>query len=858
MRIIIIKISLLVCGLVLRAAETPDLPQAPAVRPVDFQRDIQPIFLKRCAACHGERMQKSGFRVDRREPFMRGGDSGTPPVVAGKSAESRIIQLVSGADSGLVMPPKGDRLSPEQIQLLRWWIDQGAPWPEEVQAPRPRHWAYAKPVRPEMPAIADRQWPINEIDFFVLARLEKEGLKPSAAADRARLIRRVSLDLTGLPPTPDEVESFLADFSAAAFEKVVDRLLASPDYGVRWARPWLDLARYADTQGYEKDNRRSMWPYRDWVVGALNANMPFDQFTIEQLAGDMLPHPTQAQRIATGFHRNTMTNTEGGTDDEEFRHEAIVDRVNTTLSVWMGTTMACAQCHDHKYDPLTTKEYYRLYAILNNTADADRDDESPTLKCFKPGQREQLELLRNRVTDLEKSYTHEILRPEIAAAQKEWELRATASLTNATSSTAPAANSTAKIPEDIRKILEVSPDQRSDTQKSRLAEHYQSIAPGLQVGRQELETARKAERAFADSIPTTSVMEELPKPRETHRLIRGSFLSQGETVEPGVPAVFPALPEGQPINRLALARWLVDTNNPLTARVEANRMWERYFGHGLVETIGDFGVQGDPPTHPELLDWLATEFMRTGWNMKAMHRLIVLSATYRQSSRTTPTLLERDPDNRLHARGPRVRLEAEAIRDQSLAVAGLLSHKLGGPSVMPPQPDGLWQVVYSNDQWSTSPGEDKYRRALYTFWRRTNPYPLMTAFDGPTREYCVLRRSRSNTPLQALNTLNDPAFIAAAQGFARRIAARPGDARERVVYAFHACLSRMPSPQEAQRLVSLFESEYDHFKKDVKAAEKMAASELGPPGSGEKLDELAAWTVVANVLLNLDEAMTKG
>lgn len=995
-----------------------------SARAVDYVGQIQPLLESRCLDCHGPAKQKSGLRVDTRAPMLKGGDSGKPAIVPGKSAESILVQRVLSSDPDEMMPPKGERLTPEQVALLKAWIDQGAKMPEALAGAETRHWAYAAPVRHPVPKVQSPDWCRNGMDFFVLERLEKEGLKPSPEADKATLLRRASLDLTGLPPTIEELDRFLNDKRKDAFEHAVDRLLDSPHYGERWARPWLDLARYADTQGYEKDNRRSIWPYRDWVIKAFNDNMPFDEFTVEQLAGDMLPEATPEQKVATGFHRNTMTNTEGGTDNEEFRYEAVVDRVNTTMAVWMGTTFACAQCHNHKYDPISMKEYYQVMAFLNNTADRDSDDESPTMKVFKPGQEQLWVKLRDAAKAAEKAYNAAAKKPEIAQAQAAWESSAAASLTNwsvlnpkefasaggatMTKTASKSIHATGKnpsndtytasvtlppgkvtgfrlevlesgpektlgrhpngsfvlkkfeaqiegrseplkfstavadytqkghdiqsvisgkgegwaigaadkknrirrnayftlakpldlaeettvtftlrhgnkfpeanverfrlsatssatvgpapgLPEDVQTILLTAAGQRASKQEVRLKEYYLSIAPELKKEREAMAAAKKAEKDLYDSVPITSVLAELDKPRKTHRHIRGAYLTKGEEVSPGTPEAFNPFPKNQPLNRLGFARWLVDTNNPLTARVMMNRFWEQYFGRGIVETVEEFGKQGELPSHPELLDWLATEFMRVGWDMKAMHKLIVTSATYRQVSKVTPELLAKDPFNRLYARGPRVRLEAEMIRDQALTVSGLLSRKIGGPSVMPPQPEGLWQVVYSGDKWVTSPGEDKYRRGLYTFWRRTTPHPMMTAFDAPSREYCVLKRSRSNTPLQALNTLNDPAFVEAAQALARRVAAQPSaDLEARMTYAFRACLSRTPTKGEIERLIKLFEEQLAHYKTDAKAAEKMATSEMGKAPAGADVSELAAWTVVANVLLNLDEMITKG
>ena len=1014
----------------LTAAEIPPA----AAQSVDFAKDIQPLLEKRCYECHDGRKHKGGIRLDRRADVFRGGDSGKPAVLPRKSAESHLIQLVAGLDPDEIMPPKGEPLTPEQIGLLRAWIDQGAIWPDLLAGGEKTHWAYVPPSRVAPSKVKSPRWVRNPIDAFVLSRLEKEKLTPRLEAERAVLLRRVSLDLTGLPPTPDEVMAFEKDRGKDAYEKAVDRLLASPRYGERWARPWLDLARYADTQGYEKDNRRTMWPYRDWVIDALNRDLPFDQFTIEQLAGDLLPNPTRAQKIATGFHRNTMTNTEGGTDNEEFRYEAVVDRVNTTFAVWMGTTMNCAQCHNHKYDPFTTVEYYRAMAFLNNTEDADMDDERPTMKVFQPGQEEKLAELRRTQSTADMALAEAVAKPEFNESMAAWEKEAIAALVlwqkvevvsvkadNGTTFTnlpagdllatgkAPATDSytvTARsklkqvtgfrldaitdpslpgkgpgrspdgniilttfkvsageaevklasavadfsqdgypvarvidadsqtgwawspqfgkshyalftaakplevaddtvftfrlehqnkdwaqhslgrfrlsvtdaasptntvLPEDIEKILATPSDRRDGRQKDRLKEHYRNINAVTKPLVAEAAKSKKAADDFFNNVPITSVMAELKEPRTTHRHLRGAYLQKGEEVTPGVPASLNPFPKDQPPNRLGFARWIVSTNNPLTARVTVNRIWESYFGHGIVETSEDFGTMGEKPSHPELLDWLAMEFMQptepdiTGqiapaWSLKHLHRLIVTSATYRQSSKVAPAVLKKDPYNRLFARGPRIRLEAETIRDQALAVAGLLSPKIGGPSVMPPQPDGIWQVVYSGDKWETSGGEDQYRRGLYTFWRRTSPYPSMVSFDAPSREYCVVRRTRSNTPLQALTLLNDPVYVEAAQALARRVLKESSrmDWSQQMEFAFRTSLARRPTAKESGRLKSLYQKELAQFRADPKTAAEMGSGAKGRPIEGLDVAKLAAWTVLANVLLNLDETVTKG
>ncbi len=768
----LVVVSLAAAGA--RAAEPP------AAKPeISFNRDIRPILSNRCFKCHGPDLKKSGLDLQTRDTALKELKSGMRAVVPGKSDESELLRRVTASEETERMPPKGkgEALTADQVAKLRAWIDQGAKYEE--------HWAYVRPQRPPLPAVRNRAWVRNDIDSFVLARLEREGLSPSPEADRATLLRRVSLDLTGLPPTVREVDDFLADRSERAYEKAVDRLLASPHYGEHQARPWLDQARYADTNGYEKDERRTVWPYRDWVIGAFNRDLPFDRFTIEQVAGDLLPGATREQQIATGFHRNTMTNTEGGTDDEEFRVAAVVDRVNTTMEVWMGTTLACAQCHNHKYDPFSQKEFYRLFAFLNHTADPGRSVE-PQLPVPTP----------------EETARRDRLHAESAA----------------------------------QALLAKPNPLAGAAHLTRLGKQLAAVKP-----------------------TTTLVMKELPKPRDTHVLIRGNHKNKGDKVESGVPAKWHPLKPDYPPNRLGLARWLVDEDNPLVGRVTMNRLWARYFGRGLVETGEDFGAQGELPTHPELLDWLATELPRQKWSLKAMHKLIVTSATYRQSARVTPSLYERDPYNRLFARGPRFRLDAETVRDNALAVSGLLSRKLGGPSVFPFQPDGVWFNPYSNDKWVQSTGGDQYRRGLYTFWRRTAPYAAFMAFDAPSREVACERRPRTNTPLQALATLNDRAFVEPAAALARRMMGEvKGTDEERATYGFRLCVARAPAAAEVALLLRLYRENLEKYRKDPAAAAAMAKGGLSDPPKGMDAAELAAWTVVANVLLNLDEMITKG
>jgi hypothetical protein len=751
---------------------------------VRFNRDVRPILSNHCFKCHGPDLKKGGLDLQNRDAALRKLKSGSPAFVPGKADESQLIDRVSaGADDPRHMPPKGEALKPDQIAKLKAWIDQGANYEE--------HWAYVKPLRHPLPVVKDKDWPRNGIDHFVLARLEAEGLAPSPEADRPTLIRRASLDLTGLPPSLEDVERFVNDRSPDAYEKMVDRLLVSPHYGEHQARYWLDEARYADTNGYEKDERRTIWPYRDWVINAFNRDLPFDQFTIEQIAGDLLPNATTEQKVATGFHRNTMVNTEGGTDDEEFRVAAVVDRVNTTMEVWMGTTSACTQCHNHKYDPFSQKEFYQLFAFFNSTADRGGSN-APTLTVATLEEQARAQKLKDAVTKLQK-------------------LPVTTNLLGGVA---------------VRQALQ---DRIAELQKQEAA-----VKP-----------------------TTTLVMQELPKPRETKVMIRGNFKNLGDAVTPGVPAKLHPLPDGAPANRLGLARWLVDPNNPLVRRVTMNRIWARYFGRGFVETSEDFGVQGELPTHPELLDWLATELVERKWSLKAMHKLIVTSATYRQSAKVTPELYKRDPYNRLFARGPRFRMDAEMVRDNALAISGLLDRKIGGPSVFPYQPDGVWANPYSGDKWVLSGGGDQHRRGLYTFWRRTAPYAAFMAFDAPSREVCCERRPRTNTPLQALATLNDKVFVEASGALARRMMIEANGEKQRATYGYRLCVARAPSEKEADILLRLYRDNLEKYRKDPAAAKALAKA--GMLDAAKDLDpaELAAWTVVANVLLNLDETITK-
>jgi hypothetical protein len=818
-------------------------PSGDAKPKVDFSRDVRPILSRSCFQCHGqdEAKRAKDLRLDRRESAVKPLKNGDTAIVAGDPDSSELIFRITEEDETIRMPPKksGGRLSPGEIEILRRWIEQGAEYT--------LHWALIAPVAQPLPAVREQAWARNGIDSWILARLEKERLKPAPEADRHSILRRLSLDLRGLPPSPQEVERFVQDSAPDAFERAVDRFLNDPAYGERWARMWLDLARYADSAGLGSDPLRPhIWRYRDWVIDAFNRNVPYDQFTIAQMAGDLLPKPTLAQRMATAFHRNTMTNTEGGTDDEEFRVAAIKDRVDTTMQVWMGLTMGCAKCHSHKYDPISQQEYYSFYAFLNQTEDNDQPDEKPVLPVPTPEIAERVKQLDGRIAALRKKL--EASTPELDTSQSRWE------------SSIGAANAPARksIPKEIIAILEAPAAKRTKTQVESLGRYFRSVAPELKSVRDEIAKLEKAKPA----IPALPVMVELsPGQRRVTRLLRkGNFLDPGERVEPAVPRALHPYPGGAPLNRLGLAQWLVDAKNPLTARVAANRAWAQLFGAGLVETEEDFGTQGEPPSHPELLDWLAVQYQKSGWNSKALVRMMVTSATYRQSSKTTPALLEKDPRNRLLGRASRVRLDAEMVRDQALSVSRLLCRKLGGPSVFPPQPDGLWQAAFNGERtWATSQGDDRYRRGLYTFWRRTVPYPSMATFDAPSREVCAIKRVRTNTPLQSFVTLNDPVYVEAAQALARRIVREGGASVEsRARYGFELCLCRPPRPEQVEPLVSLYAAEAKRYRKDRASALALATNPLGPLPPGADAADLAAWTTVTNVLLNLDGVLTKG
>ncbi|HTX34789.1 MAG TPA: DUF1553 domain-containing protein [Bryobacteraceae bacterium] len=1009
-----------------------------AAKPVDFDRDVRPILSDRCFACHGpdERRRMANLRLDTQDGLFA--HRGTYEIIAPSDpVRSRLLARVSGTGFPRMPPPQaGPALTQAQIATIREWIEQGAKWE--------RHWAFVPPVRPALPAVRDEKWPRNPIDRFVLARLEREGLKPSPEADRATLLRRLSFDLTGLPPTTAEVDAFLADKSPDAYEKQVDRLLALPQYGERMASEWLDLARYADTHGYHIDSARDMWKWRDWVIEAFNRNMPYNQFGIQQLAGDLLPNATMEQRLATAFNRNHMINYEAGAIPEEYQVEYVADRVDTTATVFMGLTLGCARCHDHKYDPISQKDYYRFFAFFNTIAEQGLDGKSgnaaPILEMPTAEQASEVAWLQQAIADHKDAMPKEqtkLLRaaweksalstlpeapregllahyafagsladssgegrdahavrgttafatdgpvasaafdgetqvefPALPARQfavafwmrseampemtllaggpgfrigveashpqpdlqrgsplyveyqgRRWHSQAlvfgerwqhvavnfagaqpelfldgkpaalepvgTAARTAAgpvaigdpqfgqpfkggfgdlriygrTLSAAEA--ETLAEAEPVRFILAIAKEDRTKEQKRRLKKHYFTCEapPELRRVYTGLKSLESRLAKVQDQIATVQVMSEMAKPRDTFVLARGDYRNPGEKVTPGVPALLPPLPKDAPANRLGLAEWLFSPQHPLTARVAVNRYWQLFFGIGLVKTAEDFGSQGDTPVQRDLLDWLATEFQKN-WDVKAIQRLIVTSATYRQSSEVSAALLERDPENRLLARGPRFRLPAEMVRDNALAASRLLNKTIGGPSVFPYQPPGLWEelsrgFIYTAQEYHPSQGADLYRRSLYTFWKRTVPPPELSAFDAPDREKCTARRILTNTPLQALVLLNDPTFVEAARVLAERaLREGPAETRARIGWIFREATMRRPSPEETRVLLDLFERRLAHYRKQPADAAQLIAIGAIPPAKVDPT-QLAAWTTVASTILNLDETITK-
>jgi hypothetical protein len=806
----------------------------PAARgKMDFVKDIEPILKRSCVDCHGPTRPRGGLRLDHGDLALKGSNSGKV-LVPGKATESRLLIVVSGLDPETRMPPKEKpQLTRDEVGKLRAWIDQGAVWPSSSSAKEnvaSTHWSFQPIRRPQLPQLKPSARLRNAIDYFILQRLDKEKIAPSPEADRATLLRRLSFDLLGLPPTPRDVEDFVKDTRSDAYERLVDRLLSSPNYGERWGRHWLDLARYADSDGYEADRPRPFaWRYRAWVIDALNRDLPFDQFTIEQLAGDLLPNATLAQKTATGFHRNTLTNKEGGTDKEQFRVEACVDRVNTTAKAFLGLTLGCAQCHDHKYDPFSQREYYEFFAFFNSDSEVDL---AAPLAGSDEVYRKAKAAFDKKKADLEAN---------IAATVNNWADGLTP-------------GQLTKLPANVQASLKVAASERSDKQAKVLADYHAKTDKSLLA----LNKGLAAHLKTSPSLPTVPTLS-LGKARKTHIMIRGDFLRPGVAVQPGTPAVlkkgtqlFSATP-----TRLDLARWITGPDNPLTARVISNWVWHRYFGRGLVATPEDFGTQGEKPSHPELLDFLASEFMQQKWSLKQLHKLIVTSATYRQSSRHRSDVAAKDPMNILLARQTRVRLDAEVLRDNALAVSGLLAHNVGGPSVKPPQPPGISELTYANAaKWVESKGADRYRRGLYIWFQRTSPYPMLMTFDATDGVLCSVRREKSNTPLQALTLLNDAVFVECAQALGRRIVSEvKGMPRERLEHAFRLCVARPPTNAERDTLLEL----YDELATLARANPKEAAQLLGNSGAPSGVDaaEAAAWVAMARALMNLDEFVTR-
>lgn len=994
---------------------------------IHFNRDVRPILSNACYACHGpdSARREAGLRLDQRAAVIAKLDSGAKAIVPGNIEASELVRRVLTDNADERMPPLGSnkKLTAAEIDTLKRWIAQGA----EYQP----HWAFVPPKHSNPPAVIDaKKWVRNDIDRFVLARLEREGLQPAGEAARESLLRRLAFDLTGLPPTIEEVKSFLADASPQAYEKMVDRYLASPAYGEQMARHWLDLARYADTNGYQYDTERQQWVWRDWVIDAYNRNIPFDQFTIEQLAGDLLPDTTPAQRLATGFNRNHGVTIEGGVVDEEYRVEYVMDRLVTTGTTWLGLTVGCARCHDHKFDPLSQKEFYQLYAFFNQVPEKGLNGFEPKEVIASPLAAAQNQQLADEIAVLKRQLaspseanpkSFDAWVKNIAASRDEdWKVLVPQSMTSSGGSTltklddnsvlaggakpaqdiyeikvtlaggpwtavrlealthdslpgggpgrhtnsnfvlsefelvtatakdsaqavklmradadysqkdyevakaidgvegnsgwavdgptrkqpatamfvaaAPFGNAeetvltfrlkhtanfgahsigrarlaVTKAPADLVALqgpdkaimasAKKSPTQRSDTETAALRKVYDEQAAGNKKVIAQRMTQLQSE--LGKGYPATMIMRDLPKPRPTHILNRGQYNEPKEKVVPDVPAIFPALPQGQPANRLALARWLVDPQHPLTARVAVNRYWQRLFGVGLVKTAEDFGLQSESPSHPELLDWLATEF-RNKWDNKQLLKTIVMSATYRQSAHVGRAAFERDPENRLLSRGPRMRLDAEEVRDAALAVSGQLVTKLGGKSVYPYQPPGLWMELNNRPGYSTEyvegKGDDLFRRSIYTFWKRTVPSPMLKTLDAPDREICTVRRSRTNTPLQSLLLLNGPQFIEAARHLGTRMMTRASDGDDsRIDYGFALAIGRRPTAEELTLLRELLNQERARFRSDKAAAEVLL--KVGASPRDEKLDaaEHAAWTSVGRLLLNLDEFVTKG
>ena len=810
--------SLLGIQVSLAAPPKPPVPASPAK--VVFNRDIRPILSDKCFACHGP--DKNKRQADLRL------DQPNRAVVSGNVTASRLLQRIERTDA-LQMPPPSfhKRLSAAQKLLLRRWIQEGAAYQ--------KHWAYEPPVKATIPAGA------NPVDFLVRKRLTEIGLKPSPKADRRTLIRRLSFDLLGLPPAPAEVAAFVHDRSPNAYSNLVERLLENPHYGERMAQGWLDVARFADTIGYHSDNPRNIWPYRDWVIAAFNTNKRFDRFTREQIAGDLLPDASQETRIGSAFNRLLLTTEEGGAQPKDYEARYLTDRVRAIGTVWLGQTTGCAQCHDHKFDPIRMRDFYALGAYFADIEEAIIGGREPGMRLANAEQERELTRRDARVLELQQRFDGP--HPELARSQSAWEKRVL--------------EETDKAPKEIADLVKVAPEQRSAEQTGKLNAYYKSIAPELTELRNQLAEARRAKEDYDAAIPRCIVTVRNANPRTVRILPRGNFRDEsGEVVQPATPAFLPSQTRG---NRLDLANWLVSRQNPLTARAVMNRLWKQLFGTGLSKATEDLGAQGEPPTNPALLDWLACEFMDSGWDMKHMVRALVNSATYRQVSTAGKALLARDPDNREYARQSRYRLEAEQIRDNALALSGLLSRKIGGPSVRPYQPDRYWENLnFPVREYVADTGESQYRRGLYTWRQRSFLHPSLLAFDAPSREECTADRSRSNIPQQALVLLNDPTYVEAARAFALRIlTGTTGTTEQRLTWAWQQALQRNPTPFEVHTLQRVYARQHDAYNTDKDSADALLKTGYAPVPENCDRAELAAWTHVARVILNLHETITR-
>ena len=883
--------------------------------PIDFSTQIKPILNNKCIGCHGGVKKNGGFSLLFEEEAFADTKSGKPAIIPGDASGSEFIRRLHEDDTELRMPYEKAKLSEEEIELLTRWIDQGAKWGE--------HWAYSLPEKVEIPIIteeasfsSDATSPFikNGIDHFIMARLESEALRPNTAAEDNIIARRLALDINGIPPSQELFDTFTQ--GTLSYEALVDSLLSKKTYGEKWASWWLDMARYADSKGYEKDKGRDIWQYRDWVIKALNKDMPYNQFTIEQLAGDLLAEPSVDQLIATAFHRNTMNNDEGGTDDEEFRVATVLDRTNTTFEVWQSTTIGCVQCHSHPYDPFKHKEYYNLLAFFNNSRDEDTPDESPVLKFYSPEQQKQVEQINTWISrfgtkkiaadyknflqytepvykahtfkdfvngsyddhasfvlwdkgscKLEGAYTNNAAyiylnfsshfngtKIRVRKNNAQGEVLAELTINKSKGSV------TKRIP--FKRITETT-NLYFETHNANAPKEVNVINMNWVAFLEDIPGKAEPgygsiEKLFMTVIntrtPTVPILAENPKymARTTQVFERGNWLSKADTVQMGTPQTLNPWNSDWPNNRLGLSKWLVDKKNPLTARTLVNRVWHQIFGQGIVSTIEDMGSQSEPPSHPALLDWLALRFMNEhNWSIKSLVKEIVLSGTYRQRSESDPESYQKDPENELYARGPRLRLSAEQIRDQALAVSGLLSSKMYGPGVMPPQPEGVWETVYNGSKWIVSKGEDRYRRAVYTYLKRTSPYPSFLTFDAGSREVCSIRRTVTNTPLQALVTLNDPVYLEAAYHLAKNMQVLD-DIEKSIALSYQKATLSEISETTLKALKDLYHTSLSEFEGNSGTSEMFLHFDEGPSA------ELSALTVVANAIMNLDEFLTKG